>query len=212
MPIILLHPISTLTDPTLPDVLDIYQASFPPREQVRMSWWLQLLRGLSREEKPTGTLLALCEASTETVVGMAYYEIEEFGEERLGFLWYLATDSKQRNRGLGAAAYQAIVSQILDTESCTLMLFEIEIADEVAQSYPHEPTLAELARRREAWYRRNGAQKLTGIHYEQSVGWLPAMPMHLLFHSRQSLTPEQAFSYAQQLTDAIQTGSLGLEP
>lgn len=205
-----LHSITTLGDDTLPAVLDFYQQSFPANEQMRLSWWVRNLQKLGGGEALDGTLLALRD-DTGTVVGMAYYEIAGDEMSPLGFLWYLATDPTRRNQGLGSAAYQAIVARLLDTEGCLAMIFEIEIADDVAQRLPHEPEASDFARRREAWYKRNGAVKLTGVHYEQSVGWQPAIPMSLMLHSRQPLIPEEAFAYAQQLTDVTQTGSLGLE-
>jgi GNAT superfamily N-acetyltransferase len=211
-----LHEIESLFDDRLPGVLDIYQESFPPREQMRLSWWVQLLRQKTAgQESDEGRhLVAIVRADDDQVVGMAYYETyplaEGGGGSAVGYLWYLATRSDLRGQRIGAGAYAALIERILGQAGCRAVVFEVEIPEEAARFSEGE---AEFARRRIAWYQRNGAKLLRGIRYVQDVGWQPPVPMHLMIHSRDAIDAGAAFTLVQTvLEDAVeQVGPLSLE-
>jgi hypothetical protein len=64
----------------------------------------------------------------------------------------------------------------------------------------------ELARRRIAWYRRQGAFVLEGVKYLQELDTgVPSIPMLLMLHPRTRLDVKQGFSLAKELLpDALQ--------
>jgi ribosomal protein S18 acetylase RimI-like enzyme len=183
------HEITTLNDPYFPAFMDIYQESFPLSEQMRFSWWLALLRKKEADPDAGGRLLVLIEE--EVVVAMAYYE--EGDADAPAYLWYLATRPDARGKGTGARLYQEILARVEGAGSPAL-LFEVETPAEAALL---SVEAADFARRRIEWYRRLGAKLLGGIHYEQSVGWQPALEMHIMVHAFQEVDPGSAFACAK---------------
>lgn len=194
-----LHQITHWQDPNLPAVLDLYQTAFPPNEQMRLSWWVRLLNELSEQNGPAQPERLLYAALSDTdtaqdVVGFAY--CEGHGAQGAAYLMYLATRDDLRGQGIGARMYQQILAELFANHGVQRVVFEVEKPEIAA----HESTEAsEFARRRIAWYERQGACLLEGIHYTQSVGWQPPLTMHLMFHSAVSIAPEQAFSAATAL-------------
>jgi hypothetical protein len=62
---------------------------------------------------------------------------------------------------------------------CRAVTFEVEIPEEVGRI---SPTDGEMARRRMAWYRRNGAYLLQGAIAVAGIGGPQPMPEAILLH------------------------------
>ncbi len=197
--------IANLHDELFVPWLDLYETAFPPEERLLASAFWKVLAAKEQGKPLTVELLAALDAG-QRLVGMAFSEL--YPEARLAALWYVAVDPRQRSQGLGSQVYQEIVRRVREA-GCRAMLFEVEIPENAPA--PEAKTLAE---RRIAFYRRNGARLLTGIHYLQSVGpHQPLTPMHLMIHPLEPLDPPAALALAQGLFGDLVTpiGPLGIE-
>jgi len=129
-------------------------------------------------------------------VGLAHYVL--IPEHHLAWLWMFAVMPEVRNRGVGTTFYGEIVGRL--PVGTVAMLLEVERPDLASTEAERR-----LAERRIAFYRRQGARLLEGVHYVQSVGphQLP-LPMHVMLHPLRPLDAEQMFRYAQAVFgDAI---------
>lgn len=195
--------LSSRSDPLLPNWLDLYETSFPLNERLLVSSFLHLLEKKEQGQEEGVSLSALLDEE-KRLVGMAAYQI--LAQPPVGFLWYIAVSPALRGRGLGTAYYQAIVERVF--QAADVLLFEVE-----APEHCTEAEVRRNAERRIAFYQRNGAALLTGIHYLQSVGsHVPPTPMHLMIHARRPVTAPEAFAIARNLFDGAvsQTGPLAL--
>jgi GNAT superfamily N-acetyltransferase len=175
-----LKEITRLDDDLLFPWLDLAQTAFPPYEHVLVSYLLQGIRSEQRGEEIHHRCLAAVDEEGQ-FAGMAWYE----WYAEVAFLCYLAVQPGLRSQGTGTQMYQAILSEIR-RQGFKVMLFEVEI--------PQSDDLQEQAHRRIAFYRRNGAKLLEGIHYMQDVGWhQPQTPMHIMIHALVPLDAQQAF-------------------
>lgn len=194
--------ITTLDDDLLIPWLDLYEIAFPPAERMLVSFYLRLLREKQHGLQPDHHLLAV--QRDGIFVGLAHYVI--VAEHDLAWLWMFAVTPEMRNHGVGAAIYGEIVGRL--PVGTVAMLLEVERPDLAHTEAEHQ-----LAERRIAFYRRQGARLLEGVHYIQSVGpHQSPLPMHVMLHPLQPLDAETAFHYAQTVFgDAItQTGALFL--
>ncbi len=202
---ITLYRIRSLDDVRYDAYLDIYQTSFPLDEQMLVSSLNRIVREIAAG-RDTGSTLAVGVDETGQVAAMVYYEADA---EAVGAaLWYLAVSGSMRCRGLGTEVYQAVATRIRqERPSIRALVFEVERPEDA------EGDRRRLAERRIAFYRRNGAKLLGGIRYTQSVGWQPPVPMHVMVHPFDPLTPEAAFEIARSvLGDAVEAvGELSLE-
>jgi ribosomal protein S18 acetylase RimI-like enzyme len=199
------HEIEGIHDSAFPAAMDIYQASFPLHEQMRFSWWVHFLQDKAQGAAEHRHLLAAI--GQDSVLAMAYYEVVE-EDEPVGYLWYLATGSALRGKGIGADLYREILSRNVSA-GCRALVFEVELP-EIAASVSEEH--AEFARRRIGWYRRNGAKLLSGIRYIQDVGWQPPMPMGVMVHALGALGADQALALVQTVLDEVSaTGPVSLD-
>lgn len=192
--------IADLNDDMLLPWLDLYETAFPPAERVLVSFYLRLLRDKQAGLQPNHHLLAVQRA--RVFVGLAHYAV--MAEHKLAWLWMFAVMPEARNHGVGAAIYGEIVRRL--PAGTIAMLIEVERPD-----LAHTKAERELAERRIAFYRRQGARLLEGVHYVQSVGpHQPPLPMHVMLHPLAPLDAEMAFRCAQAaFGDAItQTGAL----
>lgn len=202
-PTLPLHEIVTFDDPALGEALDIFQASFPLREQMPISWWLDYLVEKSQGRAERRHLVASLEDGHVAV--FAYFE----EDARADYLWYLASRADLRGRGVGAGVLEILKRRAF--QRGRPLLIEVELPEEAARSSPEE---AEWARRRISWYRRQGALLLGGIRYIQNVGWQPPTEMGLMVASAGgSFTPEEAFAAAAASLreDIEQIGTLSLD-
>ncbi|MFN2284518.1 MAG: GNAT family N-acetyltransferase [Anaerolineae bacterium] len=197
--------ITEITDPDdalLLPWLDLYETAFPPSERMLVSFYLCLLRekrdGLHQHHH-------LLSVQREGVfVGLAHYVV--VAEHHLAWLWMFAVTPEARNQGVGAAIYGEVVQRL--PAGTVAMLIEVERPD-----LAHTEVERALAERRIAFYRRQGALLLEGVHYVQSVGpHQPPLPMHVMLHPLHPLDADAAFALAcAVLDDAItQTGTLSL--
>jgi ribosomal protein S18 acetylase RimI-like enzyme len=195
--------VADLADPVLDSVLDIYQDSFPLSEQMRISFFTRLLRKADRTDED-GRLFAAMDG--DKPIGMLFYQLgsSDDGVGPVCYLWYLAVHSEYRNQRIGKKMYDWLVERVF-AQGCRAMVWEVEIPE-----HSHEP---DFARRRVAWYQRCGGRKLTGVQYEQSVGWQPPVPMDVMIHPNGEVTPEEAFQLCNiALDDSVsQIEELGLE-
>lgn len=200
-----LSDIRSLDDVRYDAYLDLYQTSFPLDEQMLVSSLNRLVRKIAAGEDRASTM-AVAVNDTGDVVAMVHFEAHE--EAGAAALWYLAVAANMRCKGLGTQVYQTVVARIRsERPSIGALVFEVERPEEATGEHRI------LAARRIAFYRRNGAKLLGGIRYTQSVGWQPPVPMHVMVHPFNALTPEAAFEIARAvLGDAVEAiGELSLE-
>ncbi len=163
--------------------LDLYETAFPPSERVLVSFYLRLLRDKRAGLQPDHHLLAA--QRERAFVGLAHYVM--LAEPCCAWLWMFAVTPPARNQGIGAALYGEIVRRLpVETGA---MLIEVERPD-----LAHTGAERESTERRIAFYRRQGARLLEGVHYVQSVGpHQTPLPMHVMVHPLQPLDAEMAF-------------------
>ena len=197
--------ITDINDDLLLPWLDLYETAFPPPERILISAHLRILKGKAAGEARHDHMLAALDAPG-SLIGLLQYEI--LPEADAGFLWYLAVQAKERNRGLGTRMYRELWDR-LDAETCSALVFEVEIPEHVESQEDRH-----LAERRIAFYRRQGAKLLGGVRYIQSVGWhQPSVPMHVMVHPRERIDPQAAYDLAKAIfEDSItQVGRLSLD-
>ena len=197
-------PITGLQDDLLLPWLDLYETAFPPEEKVLVSMFIGLLKQKEQGNEPETEFLAAVDAEGQ-VAGIGFYQTQI--AQKTATLWYIAIDPKRRSQGLGTQFYLEIVRRVREA-GCQVILFEVEIPERA-----HTPETRTLAERRIAFYKRNGAKLLTGIHYMQSVGWhQPTTPMHIMAHPQDATDAAAVFQLAQNIFgDAIQQrGDLAL--
>lgn len=166
---------------------------------------LRLLKQKAAGEASHHYMLATLNAHG-AVIGLLQYEI--LTESDAAFLWYMALQLKERNKGLGTQMYSELWNR-LDTETCRVLVFEVEIPEQAESQEDRR-----VAERRISFYRRQGAQLLRGVQYMQSVGWhQPPILMHVMVHSRDRTSPQAAYDLAKAVFgDSInQVGQLSLE-
>ncbi|HPH96430.1 MAG TPA: GNAT family N-acetyltransferase [Anaerolineaceae bacterium] len=201
-----IHEIANLQDEFLLPWLDLYETAFPPSEKILISTYLRLFQVGKIGPHAENHLLAVLNENGD-LAGMAHYE-KTLEPGTPASLWYLAVQPGQRGGGLGAHIYQHVLAQCREKQAPAL-LFEVELPEEMSSEAARV-----LAGRRIQFYERQGALRLTGVHYLQVVGWHQTpMPMQVMVHPLQALTPEQAFELAawQYEENIRQTGTLRLE-
>ena len=194
--------ITDLDDDLLLPWLDLYETAFPPAERMLVSFYLRLLREKQEGLHSDHHLLAVQREGV--FVGLAHYVV--VAEHNLAWLWMFAVTPEARNQGLGAAIYADVVRRL--PAGTVAMLIEVERPD-----LAHTDAERRLAERRIAFYRRQGARLLEGVHYVQSVGpHQPPLPMHVMIHPLQPLDAGTAFRLAHAVFDdaVTQTGALSL--
>lgn len=179
--------ITEVADPLFPDWLELYETAFPPREKLLVSTLLRLLEEAGRSGATAQPHFVALQNANGELVGMMMYETK--AEQGAAVLWYVAVRPAERGKGLGGLLYQELIRR-LERAAFEALLFEVEI--------PRGKHAAE-ARRRIAFYRRQGASLLEGIHYLQDVGWRqPPTRMHLMVHPLWPLDPGQAYELAER--------------
>ncbi|MCC7495873.1 MAG: GNAT family N-acetyltransferase [Fimbriimonadaceae bacterium] len=176
-----LREITELTDPRLPDFLDAIATGFPADEQMPPGYYLRLLaRRAAGDPAAAAMHLATAHDDAARWVGLTMWE----ESEPLSCLWYLWVAPSERNRGIGAAIYQAVVARCQASRG---LIIEVERPDFLA---PNSPACA-FAKRRIGFYQRQGAVLLPDLVYRQSCGRddQPARLMYLMVHPFQPLTP-----------------------
>ncbi len=185
IPPLIFTEITDPADPIFLEWLDLYETAFPPGEKLLVSTLLKMLKQGVGEVTPPSHFIALQNASGGFVGMMLYHANPGDG---FALLWYLAIQPPERSSGLGTAAYQELLRR-LDPTTYEALFLEVEI--------PRKEN-AEEAKRRIAFYRRQGAFLLEGIHYLQFIGWHhPPTPMHLMVHPLRPLDPERAYGLAE---------------
>jgi len=190
--------LTSLDDERYDDYLDLYQTSFPLNEQMLVSSLNGLLRSIASGADEWSRMVVGI-APDSRVIAMAHYEI--MPDEGAAALWYLAVLKSLRSGGIGSRLYREIVGRVTGVpDPPAALVFEVERPD-----HAHTPEDRGLAERRIEFYRRNGALLLGGVDYVQSVGWQPEVPMHVMVHPLQSMTPEHALQLARTvLGDSVQ--------
>lgn len=194
--------ITDINDDLLPSWLDLYETSFPSEEKMLVSTFLRQLKLKAEGRAQDWHMLAALDEQGE-FVGLLCYQVR--ADTRVALFWYLATLPELRGGGIGAACYGEVVRRS-QQDGAALMLLEVELPEESAD--------ADLARRRIEFYRRQGAKLLLGVRYMQSVGeHAPPIPMNMMIHPFESITPTQAFEAAKSYfeDDLQQVGELALD-
>ena len=202
--------ICSLNDPLLLPWLDLYETAFPPGERILVSCILNVLHDRAGGLNPGSHLLAavMPPAAGENAIPtdappalqdpgspgnrlLSMLFVYEPPDGQAAFLWYFAVDPRMRGQGLGGQIYQGLLAR-LDPRARAL-IFDLE--DPAQMATPGETRQAE---RRIAFYRRLGARLLGGIRYIQTVGpHQPPLPLRLMVHPIQDLSPQQAFDLAR---------------
>lgn len=200
------HEIDHLQDEFFLPWLDLYETAFPPAEKVLISTYLRLFQTGKIGSQSENHLLAVLNENGK-LAGMAHFE-KTAGDDSPAALWYLAVQPEQRGSGLGARIYQHVLAQCRELQAPALC-FEVELPEEMTTEAARH-----LAGRRIQFYERQGALRLTGVHYLQVVGWhQPPVPMQVMIHPLQPLSAEEAFVLASWLYEENirKTGPLCLE-
>ncbi len=183
--------ITGIDDALLLPWLDLYEVSFPPQERVLVSDHLRvLIEKASGRDRDAYLLAAVNEAGD--LIGMIRCHL--VSECRVAHLWYLAVVPDMRSKGIGAICYNEVRERSRQA-GMRAMLFEVDIPELAGSEEAEAP-----ARRRIAFYRRQGAYLLGGIDYMQSIGPHQApVPMHIMAHPFNAIDPEEAFELARAL-------------
>jgi GNAT superfamily N-acetyltransferase len=200
--------ITSLLDPLLGPVLDIYQKSFPVQEQMLISFFLDVLQKKMEGEGQQFRWEVL--EVDGKAAAFAFYE-SGTADADLGnsaYLWYLAVNPDMRGGGWGKRMYYHVLNTAFTEFEARALLYEIEIPDEVET----EEGKAYAIWRME-WYRAMGARKLAGTRYLCGVDWQPPIPMQVMVHPNGSITAEEAYALALATQDEgiEKTGELRLE-
>jgi hypothetical protein len=190
---------TSLLDPFFPKLTDIYQDSFPLVEQMKVSFFINLLKEKNMGGQEKFTLDILC--SGDILGGFALYENSDDvpGLGRGGYLWYIASNPDLRGLGIGKILYHHVKKRMFEDYGCRAMLFEIEEPADVLVRYGEKE--AEFASWRKDWYRRQGACELQGTRYMCGVGWQPAIPMQVMVHPNGDLSAYDALKLAWHVQD-----------
>jgi GNAT superfamily N-acetyltransferase len=151
-------------------IVRIYEASIPASERKPAS----AIREMAR--RPEYLLIAATD--NDQVLGFAALFAPP--DEPFALLEYLAVDESSRGQGVGAGLFTAT----LQAAAPHALLLELEAA------IGHDDTERELRRRRQAFYRRLGCQRIIDLHYQlplRTAGVPPAM--HLFVHRGAITTP-----------------------
>jgi ribosomal protein S18 acetylase RimI-like enzyme len=197
--------VTDINDGLLLHWLDLYEASFPPEEKVPVSWFLNLLKLKANGERQDSHIVAALTPENH-VVGLLRFDIER--DINALYLWYIAVDPAQRNRGIGTECFAEVLRQAKQ-EIKRAVIFEVEIPEEFT-----DYERIDCAERRIEFYRRQGAHLLKGIRYVHSVGhYQPEILMHIMVCPLLPLTPVEAFEIAKALFEdgVTQIGQLVLE-
>lgn len=193
-----------LDDDLLLPWFDLYETSFPFSERLLISTQMKILKAKANGEAQHQHLYAALDQNGE-FVGLVEYEIVP--DVPAAFLWYMAVKPDLRGQGLGTQMYRMLVDRLVPQQVGTLV-FEVEIPEHAGSEDSRR-----LAERRLAFYEKNGARLLEGIHYMQHIGWhYPPTQMHVMVHSRRPVDAHQAYQVAAGVfEDAIRAvGSLTL--
>jgi len=189
------HEIVSLSDSLYDPWLDLYQTAFPLNEQMLVSAHNKILRDKGDGLHPDQHFLAALDTQ-QKLLAMARYDLMR--ECQAAILWYLAVRTDERSQGIGGQVYQYIMQHARrEYPSLRALTYEVEDPDVTQER--------EWALRRIAFYQRNGARLLEGIHYDQAVGWQPPVSMKIMVHPYEEMNAEQAFILAKRVYgDALQ--------
>jgi ribosomal protein S18 acetylase RimI-like enzyme len=117
---IVFHRLESLTDPVVPDVLDIFQQAFPPHEQMRISFYWRYLNAPQTQENKQYRFY--CMKLGEEVIGFSFFEIGEEvdGLGKPGYIWYFAIREDMRCKKYGVHLYEFVKSTVSSLGCCAL--------------------------------------------------------------------------------------------
>lgn len=185
-----------LADPRDPRVcawLDIFQQQFPIEEQVPCSMLLAVLQQKAQGEAEEQHLLLATEAGETRA--MAW--LEEYPDQGVAALWYLAVPPGAEGAGAGSRMMRHLVDLAFARPTCRLLVLEVERPD--AHTHPEtdaqrEARLDQIRKRNRFYHQRFGFLFLSGIDYRQQAGWSDPVPMDLMVlpRSGEELTAAEA--------------------
>lgn len=194
--------IESASDELLIPWIELYEIAFPPEERILVAQFLKLLHAKARGEYAESHIQAVVDKDGRFVALLRYDLIRD---RKSAYLWYLAVHPDARSGGIGAQCFAHVVSRA-EEAGLRALVWEVEMPEHL-----EDETKRELARRRIAFYRRQGALMLTGIHYIQQVAYQPGTPMHIMVRPIEQVTPQEVFELANRLLGGVeQVGELGL--
>ncbi|HEX9017592.1 MAG TPA: hypothetical protein VF806_00290 [Anaerolineaceae bacterium] len=176
-------------DPLLLDWLDLYEQAFPPFERVLVSRVLRQVAMIERGQETDNHILAAVDASSR-LVGLMW--IRKLLDMPVAFLWYFATVPEVRGLGMGAEFYRWLLRFL--QPDVQALVYDVEDPRLLAA-----PEKQEIARRRIAFYQRQGARLIGGIRYIASVApYKPGVEGRLMAHPLvDGLSVQDALALAQ---------------
>ncbi len=187
--VVFIREVVSLADSAMPQVKRIYTDSFRPEERLGDWYFDECINSRARLPRPGSPVYHLLVAQEQdSICGVSfsnYFLDERDGSPvNLGALAYLAVQSEQRNRGIGARLYTATLALLaLDAQfhgqELSGMTYTVERPDEATEEAERS-----LRERRIGFYRRLGAQLLENVVFmnpplrEQDVSF----PLHIMYH------------------------------
>lgn len=183
--------IEDITDPVLPEYLDLYETAFPETERLPVSDFLRVLADPARCGGSARLLVGV--NAEDRMVSMARLDLP--ADLPVAYLIYLAVVPSRRGSGHGGAMLRWIADDVRHrAPDRSFVLLEVE--DPAPLIGPGRL----LAERRIAFYRRHDAVMLHGVRYMQR-GPLSSqeVPMLLTVIPLGEVTPAAVFSSACDL-------------
>jgi GNAT superfamily N-acetyltransferase len=205
-----------LTDPKRRwsrEAVAIYLDSFPPEELDPVEHLQALMASAPAEPQPGETIFRFAVGVGEdTVRALSIYTYHP--EERLAYLWYLATTAVSRGQGVGSWLLQQTIEHVLeDAQLCggeppVGICWEVERPLDAAD--PHEQ---EVRQKRIRFYERNGSLLLPHIDLlTPPMGPdLPEVAYYIMVHPLET-PPDLSAERQRRLVDLILRQAYGVGP
>ncbi len=167
------HRITSCDDALLPELIEVFEASFPESERRPLHWFKELVETESRfyciaysdhssSLTPNSSLKAL----------LCYWHFGAFI-----YIEYLATNPSERNGGMGTRLMQEFLASV-----GAPVVLEVE------------PPESELTRRRVGFYERLEFRLLPDDYVQPSYGVVPGLPLRLMIRGEQSIPTSEIIS------------------
>jgi GNAT superfamily N-acetyltransferase len=209
------HAVNSCADPVVPQLLAIYEKSFPIEVSVPPEVIVALIE--KEDHRDFGAVFHIGAAlQDDVVVGGAVFIF--LRRCNIGFINYIFVESGRRGRGIGEFIYHRLRS-VLERDAMTLnkrqlegIVFEVEREDSTtALGEPTERV------RRLRFFGRMGAVILKGLDYVQPplhAGEGP-LPMYLMFDpagtGEKLLSASRLLSWVENFYQVVYIGVSGLE-
>lgn len=210
------HAVNSCADPVVPQLLAIYEKSFPLEVLVSPEVIVALIEKGGRRDLGPDVFHIGAALEDDVVVGGAVFMF--LRRCNIGFINYIFVESGRRGRGVGEFIYHHL-RNILERDAMTLnnrrlegVVFEVEKEDSpIAFGEPTERI------KRLRFFGRMGAAILEGLDYVQPplhAGEDP-LPMYLMFdpigNREKLLSATRLLSWVEHIYRVVYIGGSGLE-